>query len=124
MIRVGIVGTSPWADAMYLPALKDHSQGQIVAVCGRNREKADAFAARWNVPNVYTDYRDMIASGKLDALIVASSNDSHYPITMAPLHPRSTPSWRRRRFIAGCTCCARSRWRSTQRRRTRWSPKP
>jgi predicted dehydrogenase len=85
MIRVGIVGTSPWADAMYLPALKDHPQGQIVAVCGRNRDKADAFAVRWNVPNVYTDYRDMIASGKLDALIVASSNDSHYPSTMAAL---------------------------------------
>jgi predicted dehydrogenase len=85
MLRVGIVGTSPWADAMYLPALQHHPHGQIVAVCGRIREKADAFAALWNVPNAYTDYRDMIAGGNLDALIVASSNDSHRPITMAAL---------------------------------------
>jgi len=85
MLRIGIVGTSPWADAMYLPALQNHPQGQIVAVCGRNREKAAAFASRWNVPDVYADYREMIASGRLDALIVASSNDSHHPITMAAL---------------------------------------
>src|SRR5262245_6615373 len=85
MVRVGIVGTSPWADAMYLPSLSNHPQAQIVAVCGRNREKAEAFAARWHVPHFYTDYREMIASGTLDALIVASSNDSHNPITMAAL---------------------------------------
>lgn len=85
MIRVGLVGTSLWADSMYLPALANHPQGGLVALCGRNREKADALAKRWNVPQVYTDYRAMIESARLDALIVATPNDTHYPITMAAL---------------------------------------
>ena len=85
MIRVGIAGTSLWADSMYLPALANHPDGAIVAVCGRNREKAEARAKRWNIPEVYTDYRAMIDSARLDALIVATTNDSHYPITMAAL---------------------------------------
>lgn len=85
MVRVGIVGTSWWADSMYLPALQKHPDAQMVAVCGRDYKKLQAFATRWNIPAVYIDYRQMLDSGKLDALIVASANDSHYPITMAAL---------------------------------------
>src|SRR5258707_10983465 len=85
MVRVGIVGTSLWADSMYLPALQNHPQAQVVAVCGRNPDRTQAFATRWNVPSAYTDYRQMLDSSNLDALIVASANDSHHPITLAAL---------------------------------------
>src|SRR5260370_36837882 len=85
MVRVGVVGTSLWADSMYLPALKNHPKAEIVAVCGRDPDRTQAFAARWNVPHFYTDYRTLLDAGGLDALIVASANDSHYPITMAAL---------------------------------------
>lgn len=30
----------------------------------------------------YCDYRDMLASGRIDALVIASSNDTHHPILM------------------------------------------
>ena len=33
-VRVGIVGTSWWADSMYLPALADHPVGVVTALCG------------------------------------------------------------------------------------------
>src|SRR5258708_7095954 len=85
MVRVGIVGTSLWAASMYLPALKNDPRAEIVAVCGRDPDRAQAFAARWNVPHFYTDYRSLLDAGGLDALIVASANDSHHPITMAAL---------------------------------------
>lgn len=85
MIRVGIVGTSWWADGMYMPTLQNHPQGEFVAVCGRDPQRTREFAARWNVPQAFTDYRAMIDEGKLDAIIVASINDSHYQITMDAL---------------------------------------
>lgn len=85
MINVGIVGTSWWADAMYLPALKDHPQGKITAICGRDSGRAHMMAERWQIPKVYTDYETMIKDGNLQVLIVASGNDSHYPITMAAI---------------------------------------
>jgi predicted dehydrogenase len=84
-VKIGIAGTSWWADAMYMPALENHPQAQVVAVCGRNRTRARAFAGRWDVPQSYNDYEAMIGSGELDALIVATRNDSHYPITMAAI---------------------------------------
>ncbi len=82
MIRVGLVGTSWWADAMYLPALHDHPHGKVVAICGRNPKNAHEIAGRWQVPDVYTDYNKMIDEAKLDALIVATRTDTHFPIAM------------------------------------------
>ena len=43
-ISVGLVSTSWWADAMYLPALQKHAGADVTAACGRNRERADALA--------------------------------------------------------------------------------
>lgn len=35
-IRVGLFGTSWWAEAMYRPALAGHPDAEVVAVCGRH----------------------------------------------------------------------------------------
>ncbi len=85
MINVGMVGASWWADAMHLPALDSHPQARTLAICGRNRENAQKMADLWKIPQVYTDYRDMIRQADLDAIVVSTPNDSHYPITMAAL---------------------------------------
>src|SRR5260221_7198487 len=82
MVNIGMVGTSWWADAMYLPAVKDHPYGKVTAICGRDAGRAHMMAERWQIPKVYTDYQQMINSGDIEALIVSTNNDTHYPITM------------------------------------------
>jgi len=84
-VRVGLIGTSWWADSMYLPALADHPAGRCVAVCGRDRDRAEAFAHRWSIPAAYTSWQELLDCGDIDAVIVASSNDSHHAITMAAI---------------------------------------
>ena len=81
-LSVGMVGTSWWADAMHLPALASHPKARTVAICGRNRDNAQKMAEIWNIPQVYTDYRDMIENADLDVVVIATPNDSHYPISM------------------------------------------
>ena len=81
-LRIGVVGTSWWADAIYLPTLKSHPQAQVVALCGRNRERAGALAAQYAVPGVFTDYREMIRDSDLDAIVVATPDDLHCPIVL------------------------------------------
>jgi predicted dehydrogenase len=85
MIRVGIVGTSWWTDSMYLPALADHPHAKFVAVCGRNAATAQALADQWDIPNVFTDWTEMVNTSVIDAVIVASANDTHVPVTRAAL---------------------------------------
>lgn len=84
-VRVGVVGTSWFADGFHLPNLASHPRAAITAICGRRREPAEALATKYTIPYVFTDYRDMIASGKLDALVIVTPDVLHYPITMAAL---------------------------------------
>jgi predicted dehydrogenase len=87
-VRVGVVGTSWFADLMHLPNLKSHARAELSAICGRSRTRAEELAAKYAIPHVFTDYREMIAHGNLQALIVVTPDDLHYPITMAALDAR------------------------------------
>jgi predicted dehydrogenase len=84
-IRVGVVGTSWWADLMFLPSLKSHPGAEIAAICGRNRTRAEEMARKYGISHVFTDYQDMIERGNLQALVVAAPDDLHYAITMNAL---------------------------------------
>ena len=81
-VRVGILGSSWWVDSMYLPALASHVHGSVVAIAGRD---ASALAQRWHVPHAFDRYEDLLASDLIDAVIIATRNDLHYPLTMAAL---------------------------------------
>ncbi len=85
VVSVGMVGASWWADAMHLPALNSHPAARTIAICGRNRENAAKMAQTWRIPHVFTDYRDMIDNAPLDAIVISTPNNSHYPIAMKAL---------------------------------------
>lgn len=84
-VRVGIIGTSWWADSMYLPALAEHDLGVVGAVSGRSPSRTEDFARRWGIDRWYTDPLAMIHSDEVDAVIVASANDGHHPMSAAAL---------------------------------------
>jgi len=84
-VRVGVVGTSWYADLMHLPNLKSHPGAHVVAICGRNGDRAEEMAQKYDIPHVFTDYRTLIAQGQVHALVVATPDDTHYAITMDAL---------------------------------------
>jgi predicted dehydrogenase len=84
-IRVGIIGTSWWADMMHLPCLMSHPHAVIAAICGRNRDHAEEMAKKYEIPIVFTNYREMIEKGNLHALVICSPDDMHYQMTMDAL---------------------------------------
>ena len=83
-VRIGVVGTSWWTDAMYLPALTTHPLADVVALCGRRPEPTEALADRWGVPGRFTDPDELLAAD-LDAVVVATANDSHRDLAVAAL---------------------------------------
>ena len=82
--RIGVIGTSWWADSMYLPALRGLDAVDVHAVLGRDPDRAARFATSWEIPGVFTD-ADRFFDQPLDAVIIASANDSHHPLTMQAL---------------------------------------
>ena len=85
-LRVGMIGTSWWADFFYLPIMTPYERVDFVAICGRNRERADEVATKYAIPQVYTDYNQMLADAELDAVIVSTPDDTHYEMTMSVLN--------------------------------------
>jgi predicted dehydrogenase len=45
-VRVGVIGTSWYADLAHLPRIKSHPQAELAAVCGRNRDRAEEMARK------------------------------------------------------------------------------
>ena len=84
-VRVGVVGSGGWADLLHLPALKSHPRAEVAAICSRTPAHAEAMASKYAIPQVFTDYRDMIEHGNLQALVVVTPDALHYPITMDAL---------------------------------------
>ena len=87
-IRVGLIGTSWWADRHHLPALKSHPRAELAAICGRDRRRAEEMAKKYGVPLVFTDHREMIEKAGLEALVVSTPDDLHYGMVMDALDAR------------------------------------
>lgn len=84
-VRIGIIGTSWFSDLMHLPNLQSHPNAETVAICGRNRNRAEEMADKYEIPRVFTDYREMIEKAELHGLIIVVPDDLHYTITMDAL---------------------------------------
>lgn len=82
-VRIGIIGSSWWVEKLYLPSLNSHPDAEVVAICGRRREPAEALASAEGIAGVYTDYREMIAQEELDAVVISTPDDTHAPMTIA-----------------------------------------
>ena len=60
-VRIGIAGTSWWADAMYLPAIANHPLADVRGIVGGSRpEHTREFAARWGIPGAFDSLEDML----------------------------------------------------------------
>lgn len=84
-VRIGIAGTSWWADSMYLPALAKHPRADVRAIAGRRAQVTRDFAAKWGIPAAYGSFEEMLAGEELDAVVILTPNVHHHPYTMAAL---------------------------------------
>jgi predicted dehydrogenase len=82
-VRVGVIGAGNFAEVCHIPGIQAHPQGQVVAICARNRERATALAARLGIPEVYTDYHELLARSDIDAVTIAGPDALHGPATLA-----------------------------------------
>jgi predicted dehydrogenase len=47
---------------------------EVIAVCDINRERAENYAKQYNIPNVYTDYNEMLKMKEIDVVSVTTWN--------------------------------------------------
>jgi predicted dehydrogenase len=75
-IRVACFGTGYFSRFQYR-AWKRIAEVQLVALCNRNREKAEEFAAEFGIPEIYTDLASMLDAARPDLLDIITPPETH-----------------------------------------------
>ncbi len=84
-IRIALIGCGN-IGAVHANAYRaEKDRAEIVACCDVNRERGEAFAARFGIPAFYTDMEEMLAEVRPDAVSVCTWNSAHAPATVCSL---------------------------------------
>jgi len=79
-LGLGFIGSGRIAQA-HLQAAKNLSDRvRVVAIAGRRRDRAESVARQHGIPAVLSDYRQLLRSPDVDAVVITTPNDSHAAI--------------------------------------------
>jgi predicted dehydrogenase len=83
-----VVGTGAIAQLTHIPVLSKMRGAQLVALCDNDGPKARALADRFDIPDVFTDFEELLDSDVLDAVVIATPNHLHEPHVLSALRKK------------------------------------
>ncbi len=79
-LRFAVIGTGFWANYQ-IPAWMELEGVELVALYNRTRSKAETFARTYDIPSVYDDIEQLLATEKLDFVDIITDVDTHAAFT-------------------------------------------
>jgi predicted dehydrogenase/threonine dehydrogenase-like Zn-dependent dehydrogenase len=76
-VRLGVIGCGNYATTMLLPHLKSHADVDLVEVATATSLSTANAQAKFGFERVSTDFRALLASDDIDAVLIATRHDSH-----------------------------------------------
>ena len=74
-MKFGIIGTNFVSD-FFMEGAKLEPKCEVVAACGVSLERLNAFVEKYNIPQSFTDYKEM--AEVIDAVYIATPNAKHF----------------------------------------------
>jgi predicted dehydrogenase len=84
-VQIGVMGAGWWATFAHIPAVNSHPEAELLAIQNPQKAKAQNIARDFGAKHAFTDIKEMLALKALDAVIVASTPNAHYPQARAAL---------------------------------------
>ena len=84
-LRIGIIGAGANTRARHIPGLRAVEGVEIVTVCNRRRESAQAVAQEFGIPRICDHWEQVLADPDVDAVVIGTWPYLHCPITLAAL---------------------------------------
>jgi predicted dehydrogenase len=84
-VGVGVLGAGAWAEFAHLPGYKRDPRCQLVAIADPVIERAQAFAEKFGIPNVYGSHAELIAREDIDLVDVCTPSATHFELSWAAL---------------------------------------
>lgn len=80
--KVAVIGCGMIGRTQHIPAYSKNPEAEIKYLVDIREERAQELAAQYNVPNVLSNYRDLLDDKEVTAVSVCTPNDSHASIAI------------------------------------------
>ncbi len=84
-LRLGVIGVGLVSQINHLPCLKKRRDVEVVAICDDDSEKARGVSQKFGMGRVVDDWEALLRADDIDAVIIATPNHLHAPMTIAAL---------------------------------------
>jgi predicted dehydrogenase len=83
-VRIAVIGAGWISQEAFLPAVRQSGNAEVTAIVSGDAEKARRLADFYGIADVYyySEFDTMAASGKVDAVYVATPNSSHCDLAL------------------------------------------
>ncbi len=81
-IRIGVIGVGIGA-RVHIPGFQACPDAEVIAVCSARREHAEEAARSFGIPQIFTEYSQMLDLKDLDAVSIAAPPQFHTPMALA-----------------------------------------
>jgi predicted dehydrogenase len=76
LVKWGILSTAD-INRKVIPGAKASPKVDLIAVASRTQERADAYAAEWEIPRAYGTYEKLLADPEIEAVYISLPNTMH-----------------------------------------------
>lgn len=76
-LRVAVIGSGNFAEVCHIPGIMSHPQAEIRAIHSRKMKSAHELADKFSIPIATDDIELICNDPEIDAVTIASTNDSH-----------------------------------------------
>ncbi len=84
-VRVGLLGAGKWAQEAHLPGFTLDDRCEVVGICDPERSRAEALAQEFGIPNVTTDWHELVSRADIDLIDVCTPSATHFELAMASI---------------------------------------
>jgi len=84
-VKVGVLGAGAWAEFAHCPGYKRDPRCDLVAIADPIIERAQAFADKFGIPQVYGSHAELIAREDIDLIDVCTPSATHFELSWAAL---------------------------------------
>lgn len=82
-VKIAIIGAGAVSDYHHVPGIRLDPRAELVAACDPNDELLAKRLKDWGPIRTTTSYEQIAADPQIDAVIIATPNDTHLPIALA-----------------------------------------
>jgi predicted dehydrogenase len=84
-LRIAVLGAGAWAQHAHIPGWQRDPRCEVAVICDPIRERADAFAAEFGIPEAADDWQQVVARPDIDVVDVCTPSHTHFELSMAAL---------------------------------------